>query len=533
LAATKGIDGYDFIIVGGGSAGGFLTLRLSEDPSHKVLLLEAGPTDFHWSVLIPGVMRVNYMGGPRNWAFHTEPEPQLKGRTLYQPRGKVLGGSSSINGMVFVRGHARDYDRWAEEGAAGWAFDDVLSYFKKMERFASGPDAFRGGEGPVQVQRASALHPIELAFLAAGEQAGYRRTPDYNGAEQEGFFAYDINAGGGWRSGSAQACIRPARRRPNVTVETGAQVTRVLVDKGRAVGVEYSRRGEKRQARAERDVILSAGAFGSPQILLLSGIGPADELRAHGVSPVHDLKGVGRNLQDHLEIHMQYRCPAGLSKNSILKWHNLAKGGLEWLFFRRGPAAIPHSRVGAFLKSSEAVAHPDIQYHFWPFFMDGWSIPPGEDGYCFDVGPLRSDSRGWVKLRSADPFQAPRIRLNALSTERDMIEFRRCLRMTREIESQPGFDVCRGPEVAPGPGVVSDTEIDDYARAVAASAYHPCGTCKMGTDEDSVVDPKTRVRGLEGLRVVDASIMPSIVSGNTNAASMMIGERAADLILGR
>ena len=523
---------FDYVIVGGGSAGGFLLRRLSADPSVRVLLLEAGGSDRHWTVQIPGAVRSNYRGGPRNWSFHTEPEPHMFGRRLFQPRGRVLGGSSSINGMVFVRGNARDYDRWAAEGATGWSAADVLPSFRRIERYAGGTDQWRGGDGPVAVRRSDDTHPIEQAFLLAGEQAGHARTADCNGAEQEGFFVYDVNVDAGFRAGTARACIRPAMRRSNVTVVTGAHVTRLAVEHGRAVGVEYLRDGQRHVARAAREVILSAGAFGSPQLLLLSGIGPADELRSVGVEPLLDLPGVGRNLHDHLEVHIQHTCPAGLSKNGLLRRDRVLRAGVEWCLFRRGPAALPHSRVGAFVRSDAAVPHPDIQYHFWAFYLEGWSPPPARDGYCFGVGPLRTQSRGSVRLASADPLASPRILLNGLQREQDLVEFRACVRLSRELARQSAFDFCRGPEVEPGPGVVSDADIDAYVRASANSAYHPCGSCRMGSDEDAVVDPQARVRGIEGLRVADASIMPSITSGNINAPSMMIGERVAGQMLG-
>ena len=526
-------DSYDYVIVGSGSAGGFLVLRLSEDPSVKVLLLEAGPTDAHWTTHIPAAARYTYSGGSRNWCFETEPEPHMDNRRLFQPRGKTLGGSSSLNGMVFVRGHAQDYDRWAEEGATGWSYRDVLPYFKKLERYKSGANEYRGAEGPIAVHRLVDNHPIEDAFLEAGVQAGHRRSHDYNGADQEGVTAFDVNIDGAYRSATARECIAPARRRPNVTVLTDAHAMRVMLEKGKAVGVEYRHAGQVKQVHADCEVILSAGAFGSPQLLMLSGIGPDDELKAHAIKVLHNLPGVGCNLQDHLEVHIKHRCAEGLSKNGMLRQYRVILAGLEWFLFKTGPAATTHSRVGAFFKGDGSVKHPNIQYHFWPYYLEGWSPPPDKDGYCFDVGPVRSQSRGWVKLRSADPFAAPRIQLNGLSKERDLIEFRRAIRMARDIAAQPAFDFCRGPEVVPGPDVASDTQMDAYVRAYANSAYHPCGTCKMGIDEMSVVDPQTRVHGIEGLRVIDASIMPSIPSGNINAPSMMIGEKAADLILGR
>ncbi|MEZ5924723.1 MAG: choline dehydrogenase [Hyphomicrobiaceae bacterium] len=522
---------WDFIIVGSGSAGGFLALRLSENPAHRVLVIEAGLTDRHWTTEIPAASRFTYLGGPRNWCFETEPEPHMDGRRIFQPRGKTIGGSSSINGMVFVRGHARDFDGWAAEGATGWAYKDVLPYFKRLESYRQGGDTYRGDRGPVGVQKLVDNHPIEMAFLEAGAEAGHARPADYNGAEQEGVSAFDVNVEDGWRSGTARACIGPARRRPNVTVLTEALATRVLLDGKCAVGVSYNHRGESHVAHAAREVILSAGAFGSPQLLMLSGIGPAEALRAHDIDIRHHLPGVGENLHDHLEVHLKHRCPKGMSKNHLMARHKIVWAGIRWYLAKSGPAATSHSRVGGFFRSDASRGYPDIQFHFWPWYLEGWSPPPSKDGYCFDVGPVRTESRGSVRLASADPRAAPRIMLNGLSRERDLIEFRAAIRLAREIADQKAFDFCRGPEVWPGRETKSDADLDAFVRANAASAYHPCGSCKMGTDAMAVVDPLARVHGIDGLRVADASIMPRITNGNLNAPTMMIGERVADLVL--
>ncbi len=525
------MESYDYIIIGSGSAGGMLTLRLSENPAHRVLLLEAGLTDRHWTIQMPAAARHNFTGGPRNWCFETEPEPHMENRRIFQPRGKVLGGSSSLNGMVFVRGNPKDFDNWAENGAPGWRYRDVLPYFKKMETFSRGADEYRGDAGPIRIERLGDNHPIEQAFLDAAEQAGHARTPDYNGADQEGVSEFDANIDGGYRWGTAAGCIAPARRRKNLTILTQAHVTRIVIEKGRAVGVDYLRGGKLHSVRADGEVILSAGAVQSPQLLMLSGIGPAEHLAEHGIATVANLPGVGENLQDHLEVHIKHRCPAGLSKNKLVRPHRVLMAGIEWILFKTGPAATTHSRVGGFLKTDDSVDYPNLQYHFWPYFLDGWSPPPDKDGYCFDVGPLRSESRGWVKLASADPLAAPRMRLNGLSTDRDLEEFRQCIRITRDIAAQKAFNFCRGPEVSPGPDAVSDADLDDYVRRNANSAYHPSGTCKMGADPMAVVDPRLKVHGVDGLRVADASIMPVITAGNLNAPTMMIGERASDMIL--
>ncbi len=524
-------DGYDFIIVGAGSAGGLLFFRLSRNPDLRVLLIEAGPPADSWVVRMPAAARRTFMGGPYNWCFATEPEPHMLGRRIYQPRGKVLGGSSSLNGMVFVRGHPRDFDGWAAAGAQGWRHADVLPFFRSMETCRRGADDYRGGSGPIVVERAAGNHPLEDAFLAAAGQAGFRRSHDYNGGDQEGVSNFDLNIDAGYRSGTARACIEPARRRSNATVLTGAHVTRIVLENGVARGVEFVRRGDVRTVRADREVIVSAGAFQSPQILMLSGIGPADHLRACGIDPVCDLPGVGENLQDHLEVHVKHRCRRGLSKNGLLRRDRMLLIGLQWFVSKSGPAATGPSRAGGFLRTDASVDYPNFQYHFWPYFLEGWSLPPDKDGYCFDVGPVRSASRGRVRLASDDPFAAPRIRLNGLSRETDLREFRDAIRITREIASRKAFDFCGGAEVAPGPEVRSDGDLDSFVRARANSAYHPCGSCRMGSDAMAVVDPALRVRGIEGLRLADASVMPVITNGNINAPTMMIGERAASLVL--
>ena len=527
------MQAYDYIVIGSGSGGGFAALRLSEDPAARVLILEAGPSDAHWTTRIPAGARYTFEGGPRTWSFETEPEPHMNGRRLFQPRGKVVGGSSSLNGMVFVRGHPRDFDRWAENGATGWGAEDVLPYFKSIESHARGSSAHRGGRGPVKVRRFRDHHPIEAAFLAAAAEAGHPLPEDYNGAAQAGATAFDANIDVGWRAGTARACVNPAARRENVTLMTNAHVTGIVIDRGRAAGVRFRHGGRDGEVRAEGEIVLAAGAFQTPQLLMLSGIGPADRLRAHGIDVAADLPGVGENLQDHLEVHLKHSCPRGMSQNHLLARHRIILAGLQWYLFKSGPAAKSPSRVGGFFHSGLDEGWPDIQFHFWPYYLEGWAPPPDKDGYCFDVGPVQSESRGWVRLRSADPFDAPLIQLNGLSTEDDMRRFRAAIGIAREIARQPAFDFCRGPEVSPGPDVTSEADLDAYVRANANSAYHPCGTAKMGTDDRAVVDPEARVQGIDGLRIADASIMPTITNGNINAPAMMIGERVAHMMLGR
>lgn len=522
---------YDYVIVGAGSAGGFLAYRLTEDPAVRVLLLEAGISDAHWSTQIPAGARYTFTDPRRNWLFETEPEPHMNGRRLAQPRGKVVGGSSSLNGMVFVRGHRRDYDRWAELGATGWSYEDVLPFFRSIERYAEGTNEHRGGDGPVGVTKMKDNHPVEEAFIEAGLQAGYAAPTDYNAAEQDGVSAFDANVDRGWRSGTARACIRPAMPRSNFTLLTGAHATGIEIANGRATGVTYLHEGRTKTAHAARETILAAGAIQSPQLLMLSGIGPADHLRGHGINVVADLPGVGQNLQDHLEAHLKFRCPhKGMTKNKLLARHRIMIAGARWYLSKSGPAAGGPSRVGGFFRSGPDVGYPDIQFHFWPYYLEGWTLPPDKDGYSFDVGPVRSESRGWIRLRSADPFAAPRIQMNGLRHDRDFAEFRAAIRIAREIAARTALDFCRGPEVSPGPDITSDADLDAYVRANANSAYHPCGTCKMGADDMAVVDPETRVHGIDGLRVADASIMPTITNGNINAPSMMIGEKVAHMI---
>lgn len=526
------MQGYDYIIIGSGSSGGMLAYRLSENPDCKILLLEAGVSDNHWTTKIPAGNRYTFDGGPRTWSFETEPEPNMFGRRLMQPRGKVLGGSSSLNGMVFVRGHRSTYDAWAENGCEGWGYDDVLPAFKSMETCARGANKFRGDSGPIHIQRYTGNHPIEDAFVEAGIQAGHKAPDDYNADQQVGITAFDANIRNGVRSGTGRECVAVAAKRPNVTLLTQAHVTGIAIEKGRAKGVTYRHRDQDHTANTDGEVLLCAGAFQSPQLLMLSGIGPAAQLKQHGIKVHADLPGVGENLMDHLEVHLKYQSPhKGISKNSLLKTQNILKAGIQWYLTHDGPAASGPSRVGAFFKSTTRKKLADIQFHFWPYFAPGWLPDPSMDGYSFDVGPVQSESRGWVRLKSNDPYDSPRILLNGLSRDADFKEFRKAIEIAKDIEAQKAFDFCRGPLVAPGPDVKTEAEMDDYVRANAGSAYHPCGTCKMGVDEMAVVDPQARVHGVQGLRVVDASIIPSITNGNINAPALMIGEKVAGMMM--
>ncbi len=527
----------DFVIIGSGSAGAALAFRLSEDGRHSVLVLEYGGSDAGPFIQMPAALSYPMNMGLYDWGFRTEPEPHLGGRILAVPRGKVIGGSSSINGMVYVRGHARDFDHWAESGAEGWGFADVLPYFRRMENWHGGPEPgrWRGREGPLHVTRGARRNPLHRAFVEAGVQAGFERTEDCNGAKQEGFGPMEATIWRGRRWSVAHAYLRPALKRPNVSL-LRCFARRVVIEEGRATGVEISRGARVEVVRARREVIVAASAINSPKILMLSGIGPAAHLAEHGIAVLADRPGVGANLQDHLEIYIQQ---ASLQPVTLYRYWNLwgkALAGLQWLLGRRGLGASNHFESAGFIRSRAGVEYPDIQFHFLPIAVryDGRAAAEGH-GYQAHVGPMRSPSRGWVRLRSSDPAAPPRIRFNYMSEEQDWIDFRHCVRIAREIFAQPAFDPYRGREIQPGDEVRSDDEIDDFLRRHVESAYHPCGTCRMGRRDDAmaVVDPQGRVIGVERLRVADSSVFPRITNGNLNAPSIMVGEKMADHILGR
>ncbi|MDP2062563.1 MAG: choline dehydrogenase [Phaeovulum sp.] len=528
----------DFVIVGAGSAGSAMAYRLAE-AGRRVIVIEHGGTDMGPFIQMPAALSYPMNMGLYDWGLKTEPEPHLGGRVLVTPRGKVLGGSSSINGMVYVRGHAKDFDHWAEQGAAGWGYADVLPYFKRQEHWHGGAEAgdgvWRGNAGPLHVTRGLRANPLFAAFIEAGRQAGYPVTADANGAQQEGFGPMDATIWRGRRWSAANAYLRPAMKTGNCTVVRGL-ARRVVLREGRAVGVEVERSGRIEVIGARAEVILAASSLNTPKLLMLSGIGPGAHLAEHGVPVLADRPGVGANLQDHLEIYMQF---AAAQPVTLFKYWNLwGKGliGAQWLFTGKGLGASNQFEACGFIRSAAGVEYPDIQYHFLPIAVryDGRAVAEGH-GFQAHVGPMRSKSRGAVTLRSADPKAAPVIRFNYMSHPDDWEEFRRCIRLTREIFAQPAMAAHVKHEIQPGQGVASDAEIDGFIRAHAESAFHPCGTARMGRADDplAVVDPACRVIGVEGLRVADSSIFPRVTNGNLNAPSIMVGEKAADLVLGR
>ncbi len=526
---------FDYVIVGAGSAGAALAHRLSESGDHSVRVLEYGGSDNSIFIKMPTAFSIPMNMKRYDWGFHSEKEPGLKGRSLHQARGKVLGGSSSINGLVYVRGCAGDFEEWKELGAAGWGYQDVLPYFKRGEDCVYGGDAYRGDQGGLTTCNGNNMkNPLYRAFIKAGEQAGYGYTEDYNGYRQEGFGRMDMTVRDGVRCSTAMAYLKPAMNRPNLDIQTHALTTRVIMDGKTAVGVEYRQGGKTRRVRARKEVILSASSFNSPKLLMLSGIGPADHLKEHGIEVVHDLPGVGRNLQDHLEVWVQQECTQKITLNSWLGPLAKAWIGANWLFLKRGLGTSNQFESNGYIRSRAGMKYPDIQFHFLAgaIAYDGSSAFKGH-GFQVHLGANKPKSRGWVKLKSADPETPPEIVFNYFAEEEDKEAFRAGLRWTREIFAQPALDEYRGKEVSPGPDVQTDAQIDQWLAETAETAYHPAGSCRMGTDAMAVVDPECRVHGVRNLRVVDSSIMPTVTNGNLNAPTIMIGEKAADHILGR
>jgi choline dehydrogenase len=528
---------YDFIIVGGGSAGSVLANRLSTHPSHQVLVLEAGRPDYIWDIFVHMPAALTYPIGSRfyDWGYQSDPEPFMGGRRIYHARGKLLGGSSSINGMIYIRGNPLDYEKWSKDpGMHQWDYAHCLPYFMRAETRTIGADSYHGFSGPLMLENGPCHNPLFQAFFKATEQAGYPYTPDVNGYQQEGFGPFDRNIHQGRRLSAARAYLHPARRmRKNLTIKCWALSTRVLFDGKRAIGVEYQQFGRMHRVYG-KEIILCGGAINSPQLLQLSGIGDAKDLTPLNIPVLQDLPGVGKNLQDHLEVYVQYACKKPVSMYPALQWWNKPWIGFQWLFQRKGAAATNHFEAGGFIRSNSEVAYPNLQFHFLPLAIryDGTSPAQGH-GYQVHVGPMNSDARGFVKIRSQDPTQYPRLVFNYLSTEQDRKEWLEAIRLARHILNQPAFEEFNGGELSPGPLVQSDQEILSWVKSESETALHPSCTCKMGLDPQAVVHPDSLlVHGVQNLRVVDASIMPYITNGNLYSPVMMIAEKASDLILG-
>jgi choline dehydrogenase len=529
---------YDYVIVGGGSAGCTLAARLSDDPSISVLLIEAGVKRAglldYWKVEMPAAFDNVWRNPKYNWMYEGEAEPTLNGRRIFQPRGKVLGGSSAINGMCFIRGHALDFERWVSQGATGWSWREVLPYFKKLETWEGGESKWRGGSGPVHVKRGRYPSTLYDIFLEAGQQAGYPLTEDINGEHQEGFGAFQMNVHNGERASTEEAYIRNNLMRPNLTVSDQSHAQTLTFEGNAISGVNYVRLGERFAVRANREVILASGAVGSPQLLMLSGIGPAAHLKEVGIDCKVDLQGVGSNLQDHPIVYMKFKIDKPISMNNYMRKDLMAYAGARWMLTKSGPGASNNIETCAQMRSDPSVRHPDVELQYLPVLIDHDSgVKPGMHGFTYCIGPNKVERGGWVKLASSKAADKPRILSNFLSTDYDWNLMRRSIEMGRDVAAQKAHNGLGLQEIDPGPKISSRRELDDYIIANVAGDFHLSGTCKMGDDRMAVVDHNLRVHGIEKLRVVDASVMPSIVSANTNATTIMIAEKAADMIRGR
>lgn len=540
FSSAQGEKTPDYIIVGGGSAGCVLANRLTEDGKKNVLLLEAGPNDLwhwdSWKIHMPAALTYNLANDKYNWFYETEAQKNLDGRKLPWPRGRVLGGSSSLNAMVYIRGHAYDYDDWEKAGAKDWSYADCLPYFRKSQTHEFGANPYRGGDGPLYTSRFTQRNQsLFRKFIEAGQEAGYPYTSDMNGYQQEGFGWMDMTIKNGIRWSAANAYLRPAMKRKNLQVKTGVMVNRILFDGKKAVGLEIVENGETKKVMTGEEVILSSGAINSPQLLMLSGVGDADHLKEHDIDVVQHSPSVGQNMEDHLDLYIQYKVKQPITLHSAT-WkypHNMIGIGLKWMLTQTGWGATAHLESGGFIRSAPGKTHPDIQYHFLPGSLTGQLTPGAYHAMQAHCSPMRATSRGYIKLRSKNPKDHPILQPNYLDTEEDRLDIRNGVKLTREIMEQKVFDEYRSDPISPDANVQTDEQIDAWVRQNTESAYHPSCTCKMGTDEGSVVDAETKVHGIDNLRVIDASIMPNIVSGNLNGPTIMLAEKAADIILGR